>query len=59
MKPHAALQSIFAFHVRYRVPFLFFGNRAGTEYVICSLLEKYLAEIVKRYRLTQKANPQS
>jgi ERCC4-type nuclease len=51
MKPHAALQSIFAFTVRYRVPFVWAGNRAGAEYATYSLLEKYLAEIEKRYRV--------
>ena len=55
MKPHAALQSIFAFQVRYRVPFLFCGNRAGAEYVTFSLLEKYLAEIQKRAQTAEKA----
>lgn len=50
MKPHAALQSIFAFQIRYRVPFLFCGNRAGAKYTTFSLLEKYLAEIEKRYQ---------
>lgn len=48
MKPHAALQSIFAFQVRYRVPFIWASNRAGAEYATYSLLEKYLAEIEKR-----------
>lgn len=55
MKPHAALQSIFAFQVRYRVPFLWAGNRAGAEYVTYSLLEKYLAEIQKRFETMNKA----
>jgi ERCC4-type nuclease len=55
MNPHAALQSIFAFQVRYRVPFVWAGTRAGAEYVTFSLLEKYLAEIEKRYqRLTRQ-----
>lgn len=51
MKSHAALQSIFAFQVRYRVPFIWAGNRAGAEYVTYSLLEKYLAEIQKRFEM--------
>jgi ERCC4-type nuclease len=56
MKPHAALQSIFAFTVRYGVSFVWAGNRAGAEYVSYSLLEKYLAEIEKRYqRMTKGA----
>jgi len=55
MKPHAALQSVFAFQVRYRVPFIWAGSRAGAEYVTFSLLEKYLAEIEKRFeRLHQE-----
>ena len=55
MKPHAALQSIFAFQVRYRVPFIWAGSRAGAEYVTYSLLEKYLAEIRKRFELMTRA----
>lgn len=51
MKPHAALQSIFAFQVRYRVPFLFCGSHPGAEYTTFSLLEKYLAEVEKRYQV--------
>ncbi len=50
MKPHAALQSISAFMVRYQVPFLFCGGREGAEYMTHSLLAKYAAEIEKRYR---------
>jgi ERCC4-type nuclease len=50
MKPQAALQSIFAFQVRYRVPFIWAGNRAAAEYATFSLLEKYLAEIEKRFK---------
>lgn len=55
MKPHAALQSIFSFCVQYRVPFVWAGNRAGAEYATFSLLEKYLAEIEKRFRAVSKA----
>ncbi len=55
MKPHAALQSIFAFQVRYQVPFLFCGSRAGAEYTTYSLLTKYLQEIGKRYQKAVKA----
>ena len=54
MKAHAALQSIFAFQTRYRVPFVWAGNRAGAEYATYSLLEKYLAEISKRFEIVQK-----
>ena len=49
LKPHAALQSVLAFQVRYRVPFVWAGNREGGEYTTFSLLEKYFAEIQKRY----------
>jgi len=49
MKPHAALQSIFAFSVRYRTAFIWAGDRAGAEYTVFSLLEKYQAEVVKRF----------
>lgn len=56
MKAHAALQSIFAFQVRYRTAFIWAGNRSGAEYVTFSLLEKYLAEITKRFQAATKAN---
>ena len=49
MKPEAALQSMTAFHVRYGIPFLFAGDRAGGQYMTYSLLSKYLYEISKRY----------
>lgn len=50
MKPQAALQSIITFQVRYRVPFLWCGNRAGAEYMTYWLLAKYLREIEMRYQ---------
>lgn len=54
MKPHAALQSITAFMVRYGTAFLWAGSRQGGEYLVHSILEKYLAEIRKRFdRLSQ------
>lgn len=54
MKAHSALQSIITFQVRYRVPFLWCGNRAGAEYVTYGLLSKYLREIGERYKLAVK-----
>lgn len=54
MKAHAVLQSVFAFHVRFAVPFLFCGNRAGAEYATYSLLQKYVCEIDKRYQQLSK-----
>jgi hypothetical protein len=50
MKAHAALQSIIAFQVRYRIPFVWAGNRAGAEYMTFSFLAKYLREIGERYK---------
>jgi len=48
MKPKAALQSIFAFMIRYRVAFLFCGSRRGGEYVCHSLLSKFLYEMERK-----------
>ncbi len=50
MKPHAVLQSIIAFQIRYGTSFMFCGGRKGGEYVTLSLLQKYLYEIQKRYQ---------
>ena len=55
MNSHAALQSILAFHVRYRIPFVWAGNRTGGEYVVHGLLSKYLAEIAKRFEMATRA----
>ena len=54
MKPHAALQSITAFYIRYGIPFLFCGNRDGAEYMTFSILQKYYYEIEKRFKVMQK-----
>jgi len=48
MKPHAVLQSVTAFMVRYRVPFAWCGSREGAEYMTFSFLEKYATEQRKR-----------
>lgn len=45
MDPHAALQSILAFQVRYGCPFVFAGSRAGGEYVSFWLLQKFRREV--------------
>ena len=55
MKPHAVLQSVFAFQVRYNVPFLFCSDRAGAEYATHSLLAKYAAEIESRMKQLTKS----
>ena len=54
MKPQAALQSIITFQVRYRIPFVWAGNRTGAEYMTYSFLAKYLREIDERYKLAVK-----
>jgi DNA excision repair protein ERCC-4 len=56
MKPHAVLQSIIAFQIRYGTSFIFAGSRAGGEYITLSLLQKYLYEIEKRYQQAQAGN---
>lgn len=55
MKAEAALQSIITFQVRYRVPFMWCGNRAGAEYITHGLLSKYLREIGERFKLATKS----
>jgi len=55
MKAHAALQSVIAFQVRYRVPFVWAGNRKSAEYITYSLLSKYLREIGERFKQATKA----
>jgi len=59
MKPQAALQSIITFQVRYRVPFVWCGNRAGAEYMTYGLLSKYLRAIGERYKLAVKGQEAS
>jgi hypothetical protein len=44
MDPHAALQSILTFQVRYDVPFMWADSRHGGEYVTHGLLAKWLRE---------------
>ena len=55
MNPTAALQSLFAFQVRYGTAFLFCGTRAGAEYACYSLLAKFLREIEQRFTLATRA----
>lgn len=56
MKPHAALQSILAFQVRYGVPFIWCGNRAGAEYTTYHLLRHFLREAQERLKAVLKAH---
>jgi DNA excision repair protein ERCC-4 len=55
MRPKSALQSVLTFFVRYGVPFIWAGNRAGAEYVTHSLLSKYLRELEERFKQATKA----
>lgn len=45
MNPQSALQSIVAFQIRYKTPFVWCGNRQGGEYMTYSFLEKHIREI--------------
>jgi len=56
MKPHAALQSVLAFQVRYGVPFVWCGNRAGAEYVTFHFLRHYLREAQERLKAILRAH---
>jgi DNA excision repair protein ERCC-4 len=59
-KPNSIIQSVAAFSVRYRVPFLWCGGRECGELMTFSLLSKYAYEIDKRFkRLTGKTNSNS
>lgn len=53
--PQSALQSLVAFQVRYRVPFVWAGNRASGELMTHSFLAKYLREIGERYKTATKS----
>lgn len=56
MKPHAALQSVLAFTVRYGVPFIWAGTRAGAEYAAFHFFRHYLREAQERLRALVKAH---
>jgi len=56
MKPHAALQSVLAFQVRYGCPFIWAGTRAGAEYATFHFLRHYLREAQERLRAVVKAH---
>ena len=53
-RSQAALQTILTFQVRYRVSFVWAGNRAGAEYIVHGLLSKYLREIGERFKMVTK-----
>lgn len=56
LNPHAACQSVAAFMVRYRCPFLFAGSRAAAEYVAWSFLRQYLEGARRRWKAIAKAH---
>jgi len=56
LNPHSACQSVLAFTARYRVPFLFAGNRAGAEYACWGFLRQYLESARKRWSVIVKAH---
>lgn len=58
MLPHAALQSVLAFTMRYRTPFIWAGSRKGAEYATYHFLRHYLRdmrEIVKHIQPAEKS----
>ena len=56
MKPHAALQSVLAFQVRYGVAFVWAGTRAGAEYAAFHFLRHYLRDAQERLKAVVKVH---
>lgn len=56
MLPHAVLQSLFAYHVRFGVPTIWAGDRYGAAYAVRSLLGKYLREREEGLRTILRAH---
>ena len=56
MWPKAACQSVLALSQRYRVAFLFAGNRAGGEYAVHGFLRHFLEDSRKRLDAIVKAH---
>lgn len=55
MLPHAVLQSLLTYQVRFGVPTIWAGDRAGAAYVVHSILGKYLRERQEGLRAILKA----
>ena len=51
MDPKAAIQSLVAFSVRYRLPIWFAGDRKNAERLTENLLQKYVDQTYKRFDL--------
>lgn len=56
MLPHSVLQSLCAYHVRFKVPTIWAGSHDGAAYMVRSILEKYLAEARKGLEAIAKAH---
>lgn len=56
MQPHAVLQSLFCFQVRYSVPVIWAGSREGGEYTAFSILQKFITEKTVRLEHALKAH---
>ncbi len=56
MLPKAAIQSLIAFSVRYRLPVFFVENRAYGQRITESLLTKYAREIEMKAKLMEQSN---
>jgi len=54
MNPESALQSVFAFAVRYGVDFVWAGNRRGGEYATHAILHRYQRELEKQMDAIRK-----
>ena len=54
MKPESALQSCFAFMIRYGVNFIWASNRAGGEYATHAILHRYQEELQKQMDAIRK-----
>ncbi len=55
LSPHSAVQSISAFMVRWRIPFVFAGSRAAAEYATWSLLRQFVEGKRHELRAVEKA----
>ncbi len=50
MKPHAVLQSVLTFQIRYGIPFIWAGTPKGAAYVVYWTLQKFLREAEVRLK---------
>lgn len=56
VNPQSALQSCFAFMIRYGVNFIWASNRAGGEYATHAILHRYQQELEKQMEAIRKAS---